>query len=535
MSLTMAMSLLGGLALFLYGMKMMGEGLEKAAGDKLRRLLESLTRNPFVGLLVGVLFTMIIQSSSATTVMVVGFVNAGLLDLMQATGVILGANIGTTVTAWIVAGFQAASFMPLILLVGVAVMMFVKRPRLQRIGQVVAGFGMLFVGMDMMKNAMTPLAESQEFMRLMTMFSNPLMALLMGVAVTAVIQSSSASVGILELLALEGLVPLDMSLYIIMGTNIGTCVTAMLAAIGANRTARRAALIHLMFNVLGTLVVFVLVSVLPVAHWLGAIQDPALQIAVAHTSFKVFEVACFVALRGQLVRLVMALVPGDDARSRERRLKYLDDRILSTPPIAVAQISKEIERMGDMAVANLSRAMDAFFNEDAALIPEVEQNEDTLNFLNHEITRFMVAVSQLDLPADDVKRMGALFHVVNDLERIGDHAENMAEYAQSRIDDKLPFTQDSIDEIRDMLERTLELCRLALSALHSRDRRLLPQVLVREETIDDLEKEFQRRHVERLTRGACTPGAGMVFSDMLSNLERVADHATNVAFSIQEE
>ena len=535
MSLTMTMSLLGGLALFLYGMKMMGEGLEKAAGDKLRRLLESLTRNPIIGLLVGVVFTMIIQSSSATTVMVVGFVNAGLLDLMQATGVILGANIGTTVTAWIVAGFQAMTFMPLILLVGVAMIMFVKRLKLQRIGQIVAGFGMLFVGMDMMKNAMSPLAESAEFARLMTTFSNPLLAMLMGVAITAVIQSSSASVGILELLALQGLVPLETSLYIIMGTNIGTCVTAMLAAIGATRTARRAALIHLMFNVLGTLVVFVLVSVLPVANWLSAIKDPALQIAVAHTSFKVFEVLCFIALRGYLVKLVMILVPGDDSRTEERRLKYLDDRILSTPPIAVAQISKEIERMGDIAVDNLSRAMDAFFDKNAALIPEVEHNEDAINYLNHEITRYMVSVSQLDLPADDMKRMGALFHVVNDLERIGDHAENMAEYAQSRIDDEIPFSDESIREMHEMLSKTLELCRLALNVFHTRDRKLLPQVLVREENIDDLEKELQRNHVERLTRGACTPRSGMVFSDMLSNLERVADHATNIGFSIQEE
>lgn len=535
MSLTMTMSLLGGLALFLYGMKMMGEGLEKAAGDKLRRLLESLTRNPIIGLLVGVVFTMIIQSSSATTVMVVGFVNAGLLDLMQATGVILGANIGTTVTAWIVAGFQAMTFMPLILLVGVAMIMFVKRLKLQRIGQIVAGFGMLFVGMDMMKNAMSPLAESTEFARLMTTFSNPLLAMLMGVAITAVIQSSSASVGILELLALQGLVPLETSLYIIMGTNIGTCVTAMLAAIGATLTARRAALIHLMFNVLGTLVVFVLVSVLPVANWLSAIKDPALQIAVAHTSFKVFEVMCFIALRGYLVKLVMILVPGDDSRTEERRLKYLDDRILSTPPIAVAQISKEIERMGDIAVDNLSRAMDAFFDKNAALIPEVEHNEDAINYLNHEITRYMVSVSQLDLPADDMKRMGALFHVVNDLERIGDHAENMAEYAQSRIDDEIPFSDESIREMHEMLSKTLELCRLALNVFHTRDRKLLPQVLVREENIDDLEKELQRNHVERLTRGACTPRSGMVFSDMLSNLERVADHATNIGFSIQEE
>ena len=533
MTLSMTMALLGGLALFLYGMKLMGEGLEKAAGDRLKRLLEALTRNPLMGLLVGVVFTMIIQSSSATTVMVVGFVNAGLLDLMQATGVILGANIGTTVTAWIVAGFQATAFMPLVLLIGVAMMMFLKKLKLQRIGQVVAGFGMLFVGMGMMSDAMKPLAESAEFARLMTAFSNPIMALLVGVAVTAIIQSSSASVGILEMLAIQGLVPLETSLYIIMGTNIGTCVTAMLSAVGATRTAKRAALIHLMFNVLGTLVVFILVSLLPVSTWIGHINGPALQIAVAHTSFKVFEVLCFVLLRKWLVKLVMILVPGEDKQGVGKSLKFLDDRILSTPPIAVAQICKEIERMGDIAIANLTRAMDAFFNKDSSLINEVEQNEDVVNYLNHEITRYMVAAAQLDLPASDVEQLGEMFHVVNDLERIGDHAENMAEYANSRIEEEIPFSEDGLAELRDMLDKTVALFKLSMEAFHTRDQHLLPRVLVQEENIDDMEKTLQQSHVDRLTRGACTPRSGMIFSDMLSNLERVADHATNVAFSIQ--
>lgn len=533
MTLSMTMALLGGLALFLYGMKLMGEGLEKAAGDRLKRLLEALTRNPLMGLLVGVVFTMIIQSSSATTVMVVGFVNAGLLDLMQATGVILGANIGTTVTAWIVAGFQATAFMPLVLLIGVAMMMFLKKLKLQRIGQVVAGFGMLFVGMGMMSDAMKPLAESAEFARLMTAFSNPIMALLVGVAVTAIIQSSSASVGILEMLAIQGLVPLETSLYIIMGTNIGTCVTAMLSAVGATRTAKRAALIHLMFNVLGTLVVFILVSLLPVSTWIGHINGPALQIAVAHTSFKVFEVLCFVLLRKWLVKLVMILVPGEDKQGEGKSLKFLDDRILSTPPIAVAQICKEIERMGDIAIANLTRAMDAFFNKDSSLINEVEQNEDVVNYLNHEITRYMVAAAQLDLPASDVEQLGEMFHVVNDLERIGDHAENMAEYANSRIEEEIPFSEDGLAELRDMLDKTVALFKLSMEAFHTRDQHLLPRVLVQEENIDDMEKTLQQSHVDRLTRGACTPRSGMIFSDMLSNLERVADHATNVAFSIQ--
>ena len=327
--------------------------------------------------------------------------------------------------------------------------------------------------------------------------------------------------------------PLETSLYIIMGTNIGTCVTAMLSAVGATRTAKRAALIHLMFNVLGTLVVFILVSLLPVSTWIGHINGPALQIAVAHTSFKVFEVLCFVLLRKWLVKLVMILVPGEDKQGEGKSLKFLDDRILSTPPIAVAQICKEIERMGDIAIANLTRAMDAFFNKDSSLINEVEQSEDVVNYLNHEITRYMVAAAQLDLPASDVEQLGEMFHVVNDLERIGDHAENMAEYANSRIEEEIPFSEDGLAELRDMLDKTVALFKLSMEAFHTRDQHLLPRVLVQEENIDDMEKTLQQSHVDRLTRGACTPRSGMIFSDMLSNLERVADHATNVAFSIQ--
>ena len=348
-----------------------------------------------------------------------------------------------------------------------------------------------------------------------------------------IIDISSASVGILEMLAIQGLVPLETSLYIIMGTNIGTCVTAMLSAVGATRTAKRAALIHLMFNVLGTLVVFILVSLLPVSTWIGHINGPALQIAVAHTSFKVFEVLCFVLLRKWLVKLVMILVPGEDKQGEGKSLKFLDDRILSTPPIAVAQICKEIERMGDIAIANLTRAMDAFFNKDSSLINEVEQSEDVVNYLNHEITRYMVAAAQLDLPASDVEQLGEMFHVVNDLERIGDHAENMAEYANSRIEEEIPFSEDGLAELRDMLDKTVALFKLSMEAFHTRDQHLLPRVLVQEENIDDMEKTLQQSHVDRLTRGACTPRSGMIFSDMLSNLERVADHATNVAFSIQ--
>ncbi|HIT00155.1 MAG TPA: Na/Pi cotransporter family protein [Candidatus Faecaligallichristensenella faecipullorum] len=535
MSFGMIMGLMSGLGLFLYGMKMMGEGLEKAAGANLRRLLEKLTKNTFMGVLVGAVFTAIIQSSSATTVMVVGFVNAGLMNLAQATGLIMGANIGTTITGQLVA-FKLTEVAPIFLLAGVVMILFFKNPRIQRIGGIVAGFGVLFVGMDLMSSAMEPLKDMPEFISLVTAFSNPVLAMLVGVAMTALIQSSSAAVGLIQILGATGVLPLQTAMYLVLGTGIGTCVTALLASVGTSPMARRAAVIHLMLNVFGTTILLILFQILPVEQWIASSSgDISREIANVNTLFKVFEVVVFLPFSGMLVKLSEIIVPGEEQTEDEKRLMYIDDRILSTPPIAVAQLCKEVERMGRMAVDNLEHATMDFIQGKADDVDQIEQTEDVVNFLNHEITRFMVSASQLKLPPRDMQLLASLFHVVNDLERIGDHAENMAEYAVMRVQKKVPFSDKSMEELTDMLNRVVELCNRALTVFHTRDRGMLPKALVLEEQIDDLEKELQQTHVDRLTQGLCTPQSGMMFSDILSNLERVADHATNIAFSVEQD
>ncbi|MEG0767202.1 MAG: Na/Pi cotransporter family protein, partial [Clostridia bacterium] len=533
MSLEMAMGLMGGLGLFLYGMKMMSEGLEKTAGDKLRQLLGILTRNRFLSVIVGALFTAVIQSSSATTVMVVGFVNAELMNLLQAAGVIMGANLGTSITGQLVA-FQLDTVAPLILLVGVVLLVFFKSIRVQRIGQIIAGFGVLFVGMGMMSGAMEPLRTDQSFIAVMhTLGDNPIKAVLIGIAVTSVIQSSSASVALTQLLAAQGLIPLDMAIYVCLGCAIGTCVTAMLASMGTSPVARRAAVIHLLFNIFGATLSLVLLQLIPLDRWMQTLApgDIKRQIANANTLIKLTEIIVFFPFAGVLVKLSGMLVREKMPVHEERKLLYLDDLILTTPPIAVAQALREIERMATISIENLDRAMRALFEKDLSLVEEVGRNEAVIVFLNHEITGYLIKIGQTALSPDDVRLVASLYHVINDLERVGDHAENMGEYATTCVSEKVLFTEEGEQELRDIYADVHRLLLMALEAFHTRDRARLPQTADLEEQIDDKEKEYQQHHVARLTVGQCSPRSGMVFTDMLSNLERVGDHATNIAFS----
>ena len=536
MSFGNIMELFAGLSMFLYGMKMMGDGLEKAAGAKLRRLLEILTKNRLMGLLVGALFTAIIQSSSATTVMVVGFVNAGLMDLMQAAGVILGANIGTTITGMLVA-LKLTDIAPLFLLAGVIMIMFIKNVKSHRIGVILAGFGILFIGLDMMSGSMSGLKDNQDFVNIMTTFSNPVLALLAGLVVTTIIQSSSAAVGLIQVLALNGLMPLETAMFTILGTAIGTCVTALISSVGSSRTARRAALTHFLFNAIGMGVLLVLLQLLPAAEWIrGFSGGNAMQeIANANTIFKIFMSVLMFPFTSLVVKLTKVIIPGEDPKGEEKRLMYIDERLLATPPVAAAQLSKEIERMGRIAVDNLERSMNCFFEPKEDKIKEIAKNEDVINYLNHEITEFMVRLGQTDIPNKDVRMIASYYHVINDLERIGDHAENMCEFAILRRDDNIPFSEKSLNEMRTMIAKVIELCNLSLETFHTQNHTLLPRVLVMEEHIDDMEKDYQQAHVDRLSQGACTARSGMIFSDILSNLERVADHATNIAFSVENQ
>ena len=530
----MIVELLGGLGLFIFGMKMMGEGLEKAAGDKMKNLLEALTKNRFMGVVVGTAVTAIIQSSSATTVMVIGFVNAGLMNLVQTTGIIMGANIGTTITAQLIA-FKLTKIAPVAVFLGIILIFFAKKRSLKKFGEILAGFGILFMGLSLMSEAMYPLRESESFANFMIRFENPLFGVLAGCLVTVLVQSSSASIGLLQALAMQQLIGLEGAIFILFGQNIGTCVTAVLASIGANATAKRAAGFHLLFNIVGTslfmLLIWVGVPFVPFVKSLSG-ADTVRQIANAHTVFNVATTIILFPLAGQMVKLVEWILPAKPEDISDKKLKYLDMLILETPPIAVGQILKEIDRMSVLARDNVEKSIQAFIHKDEALIAEVFKREDTINFLNREITRYLVKVNGLDLPNHDLTLVGGLFHVVNDIERIGDHAENLAEYAEYSIDNRLNYSEIAMEEVSEMKDRVLSMLDDALEAFNTRDKTLVQKIEPQEQHIDEMKAQLRTKHIQRLNCDQCSPGSGVIYLDVISNLERIADHATNIAYSV---
>lgn len=538
MTLLDGLKLLGGLGIFLYGMHLLGESLEAAAGTRLKGLIEALTKNRFMGVLVGMLVTAVIQSSSATTVMVVGFVNAGLMTLSQAVGVIMGANIGTTITGQIIALKVDELALPLIFL-GVILMLSTKKNVLRHTGGVLVGLGLLFFGMQYMSGAMKPLRDVQAFRDFMTSFSNPLIGVLAGALFTAVIQSSSASVGILQSLSMEGLIGIDSAIFVLCGMNIGTCVTALLASAGTNRTGKRAAVVHLLFNVIGTALFLLGATLLPVGRWMEAMRpgDPAGQIANAHTIFNIAATIVLFPCAGLMEKLACLIVPGKVQPESEMRLQYLNDLVLSTPTVAVAQVKRELERMGGIALENFNRACTAFETQDESLIQKVEETEKTLNFLNKQITSYMVKVATLEIPDQDAKNLASYFHVVSDFERIGDHAENISEYASARIKQKLHFSPAAAKELSGMAAEVAQIVGAAIRLFdeEGRDAPLKEEIDRLENDIDEQTRILRDRHIERLGRRECDPAAGMYFVDMITNMERVADHATNVGFALLKE
>ena len=537
MDLSMIIMLLGGLGLFIYGMKMMGDGLEKAAGSRLKRLLEILTENRFMGLLVGTIVTAIIQSSSATTVMVVGFVNAGIMTLKQTVGVIMGANIGTTMTAFLIS-LNLTDIAPIAIFIGVGLIFFSKKHFVRSIGEIIAGFGILFLGMDLMSSSMAPLRDSQTFQNIVTQFSNPVIGVLTGAIFTMIVQSSSASIGILQALALQGLIGLDSAIYVLFGQNIGTCITAILASIGTSTNAKRAAVIHLLFNTIGTIVFMIAIQLgVPYIQFIESITpDRAVsQIANAHIGFNIFNTALLFPFGNYLVKISEHLVQGKEEEYEEMRLKYLDKRILETPPIAVAQIMKEVVRMASISKNNVQIAMKAFLENDQAAIDEVYRHEDVINYLNQEITQYLVLCNGLELPERDFRLVSGLYHVVNDIERIGDHAENLVEYAEYSMEHNLSFSDMAKSELMEMTNKVMEMLENAFNALKKRDFKLAEMVLEQEEKIDDLKDRLRASHIERLNNQLCAPESGVIFLDIVSNLERVADHATNVVQSVLDE
>ena len=526
----------GGLGLFLYGMKIMSDGLENIAGDRMRQILEKATSNRFFGVITGTAVTMIIQSSSATTVMVVGFVNANLMSLSQAIGVIMGANIGTTITAQMIS-FRIDAIAPLIIFVGLVLFLAVKKRTVKNTGYILLGFGILFFGISVMGGQLKEFAGQPGFQTMLTAFDNPMLAMLVGMVFTAIIQSSSATTGIVVALYLSGVsLPFGTAAFLVLGSNIGTCITALLASLTANRESKRAALAHILFNVFGCIIVGSLITIFPgILSWIQSLTpgDGARQIANFHTLFNVATAVLLIGFIRQLNALVHKIIPEKLHESvNTKRLIYLDLNIMQTPAIAVTQAHRELCRMGRMAGDNLQRSLDAFYEKDSDKAAKVLEIEDTINFLNHQITVWLVKMRGLDLSEADIERLGMMLHTVSDIERIGDHAENIAEYALMEEHDRVKLSQAAMDALHTLSEAAMAVLTLALDIFESRDESCLSKVAPLEDRVDNLSKEYVEQHIQRLKDAVCDPKSGVVFTDMVSDLERCADHATNIAYSI---
>ncbi len=527
--------LLGGLGLFIYGMKIMGDGLENAAGDGLKSILEKVTKNPIIAVVVGAIVTAIIQSSSATTVMVVGFVNAGLMNLAQAAGIIMGANIGTTITAQLVA-FKLDDIAPLFVFAGAAIIMFAKKKQKKDIGNIILGFGILFVGMGQMSAAMKPLRELPLFNEILTTVgSHWYLGILAGAIITAVLQSSSATTGILVALATTGAIDIKAALPIVFGCNIGTCVTAMLASIGTSKTAHKAAILHLIFNLGGTLIFIpiLLSGVLGDAVATISPDDVSRQIANAHTVFNVVNTAIMLPLTGLLIRTVNRIIPGEDEDEKVGP-KYIDDRLLETPVIAAGQVAKETLRMANKAKKALDLSIEAFEKNDEKLVQKVYENEEIINNLNEAITTYLVKLSKYELSDKESRIVAATFHVINDIERIGDHAENIADLTLQNINKRLIYSDAAMKQLKNMFEKTYESLQVAIDSYANHDINKAKQVSEIESEVDKLQKKYRDLHIKRLYDGNCNAYSGTIFLDLMSNLERISDHSMNIAESVIE-
>lgn len=536
MQIANLMGLAGGLGLFLFGIKTMSDALEHAAGSRLKKLLEVLTTNRFLGVLVGFFITAVIQSSSATTVMVVGFVNANLMSLAQAAGVIMGANIGTTVTSLLIA-LNFSGIAPVAVFIGVVLVLFAKKTMPKNAGHILIGFGLLFVGMTMMSESMAPLKEMKAFQDFIVTASNPALGILIGLVMAAVLQSSSASIGILQALAFQNLISIDFAIFVLYGQNIGTCVTALLSTVGTKRNSKRAAIIHLLFNVFGAAIFVVFTLFTPYISWLKAISDNTVaQIAIAHLIFNIVATVIMLPFGNVLVALSRKIIPGKDDEENDLRFEFLDDLLLATPTFAVAQVSKEVERMGTIARNNFANSARALINRDTTGLDEIIRLEEVVNYLNHNITAYLVKLGALEMRDEDSKYIGALFHVINDIERIGDHAINLAEATQRNVENSLRISDVAQEELKDLFNSVITLLDRSLHAfnqqyLSDEEGKALAEL---EEHIDELADECQDAHIFRLNRQECNTETGMLYMNTITDFERVADHAINIAFLTRE-
>lgn len=540
MKITDLFGLLGGLALFLYGMQMMSEGLEDAAGNRMKQILEKLTSNRILGVLVGAGITAIIQSSSATTVMVVGFVHSGMMTLQQAVWIIMGANIGTTITGQLIA-LDVGMIAPLIAFFGVAMIVFLKSPKVHYLGKIMAGLGILFIGMDMMGASMAPLQESEAFVSLMTKFSNPVLGILAGAVFTAIIQSSSASVGILQTLATSGLIPFSSAVFVLFGQNIGTCITAVLASIGTSRSAKRTTIIHLMFNIIGTCIFTTLCLTLPVANFVGGFTpgNPAAQIANMHTTFNVVTSLILIPFGTYLAAFATKILPDlEIEKDTEFSILSLDEDLakgrtaLGNSAIHTDKLQHHISYMLSLAYENVQSSYQMVLDNDQSAMNKINEIEDKLDILNKEISKYVSKILVYNNSGDDVVAINEYFQISGDAERIGDHAMNIAEYTNIIFNKSIIFSDPAREEIKLMKDVTSKAIYKIMHPETSIDTaNWLSEIAAFEQQMDDMTDAFRENHLNRMRQGLCSEEACILFSELLTDFERIGDHALNIAQS----
>lgn len=537
MTIAQILSLLGGVGLFLFGMSIMSTGLKNSCGDNLQVILEKATTNKAVAVFVGLLMTVLVQSSSATDVMVIGFVNSGMMTLAQAIGVILGANIGTTITAQITA-FNIATFTPFILFIGAVMYLFMKKDIVKHLGSFFMGFGMLFQGITIMKAAIAPLAQSVVFKNFLAGLTNPFVALIFGIAFTALLQSSSSSTVIFQAFVAQGILDYNVAVYLVIGAAIGSVTPNLLASLTANRNGKRSAILNLLFNVIRAAVIVVVINITPLLSWIQSTStDPARQIANTHTIFAIIAVLIIFPFTDYIIKLTYMFIPElpDETRAAEDRQLVFMTQVNNVPPnMAIHQAQLEAARMGAIAAENFEKAIDCFFDYSPEKVEDVEQREETVNILNHSIQDAMVKLQALNLTPAMLRRISAITIAVTDMERISDHAENIIEYATRMKNKKTKLSKKAAKELKEMADNSMEEVELAIDIFTSEKYESLDAIEKLEKKVDKQEKQLINHHVERLMENKCEPIAGVIFSDMVTDLERCADHAINIAYALKE-
>lgn len=533
------MLVLGGLGLFLLGMRMMSQGLQTIAGDRLQGFLKKATTNRFLAVFVGIVATIGLNSSTASTVMTVSFVNSGLMNLSQAVGVIMGANLGTTLSAHLFT-FRIDAYAPLFIFIGIVLYLFLKKKKVKNIGYVILGFGILFFGITTMGGPLREMGRTEVFQSILVAFENPFLALLAGFAFTAAVQSSTAATGVIVMMAAQGVpIPFETAAFIILGTNLGTSITTIIASIPANRASKRAALFHITFDIIGSTVFGLLIFIFPaILGWFqGVWYESSRQIAMFHTLYNTATLLLLLPFSGFLARIMERIIPVKDFEvadaTFEKKLMFIDAKVEVAPHTAVLNAHMELCRMGKIAKENLTIALDAFFEKSPEKVEKVYKNEGVVNYLNHNIAAKLAWINRMPLSNAEAKKVGDMFWILSDIERVSDHAENIAEYAEIMIDnEKMRFSEEALLEMKNLGNVVVELVEKALEVYEKHDENMLPKIQILEDKTDALSGEYTENHINRLIAETCEPRCGAIFTDMIGDLERSGDHANNIAFSI---